>query len=99
MSNNGNAAERAQAARDSYGSLLDYYYERPASKESITVGLAVGSVPSADQAEGLKQMLQEALSVKEVIDNLSPAERDAMINVAKLSVGRRRRGNDAGERS
>ena len=76
-------------ARDSLSSLLDYYYERPASHESVKIGLKVGEVPSTEQAESLKKELKQALQVKEILDNLSPQEKENMNRMANLSRGRR----------
>lgn len=78
-----------QKARDSLASLLDYYYERPLSQESVKIGLKVGQVPSTDQAEALKKELKEALQVQEILDNLSPQEKENMTRMANLSRGRR----------
>ncbi|PGH10638.1 hypothetical protein AJ79_05352 [Helicocarpus griseus UAMH5409] len=47
----------ANEAREIYGFLLDYYFDRPASKESIRIGLRVGEVPSQVQAEELQKEL------------------------------------------
>lgn len=86
-SNKGNST--AQKARDSLASLLDYYHERPASRESIKIGLKVGEVPSTEQAEALKKELKEALEVQQILDNLSPQEKENMTRMANLSRGRR----------
>ncbi|MCJ1387870.1 hypothetical protein MMC18_000713 [Xylographa bjoerkii] len=83
-----------QRARDSLGSLLDYYYERPASQESIKIALKVGEVPSTEQAEALKKELKEALQVQEILDNLSPQEKENMSRMANLSRGRRAHKNN-----
>ncbi|KAK2764538.1 hypothetical protein FQN54_009233 [Arachnomyces sp. PD_36] len=51
----------ADHARQSYGSLLDYYFDRPASKESIRIGLKMDEVPSQVQVEELQKELAESL--------------------------------------
>ncbi|KAM5445976.1 hypothetical protein MaudCBS49596_006921 [Microsporum audouinii] len=90
MSTN-NGADRANDARDSYGSLLDYYFERPASKELIRIGLRAGEVPSQAQAEDLQRELAAALQARDIIDNLTAEERASMENVAFISQSRRAR--------
>lgn len=86
-SDEGKAA--AQNARDSLESLLDYYAERPASHESLQIGLRAGEVPSEEQAESLKKQLREAVQIKEIIDNLSPTEKETMIRMENISKGKR----------
>lgn len=88
MSSN-NGGSTTQTARDSLASLLDYYHERPASRESIKIGLKVGEAPSTEQAESLKKELKDALQVKEILDNISPEDKERMTQMANLSRGRR----------
>lgn len=76
-------------ARESYGSLLDYYFDRPASKESIRIGLKVGEVPSQAQAEELQKELAEALKAQEIIDSLTEEEKANMQKLASISQSRR----------
>lgn len=81
-----NAAERARA---SYGSLLDYYFERPASKELITIGIRVGDIPNTGQAEQLQKDLADSLRAKEIIDSITPEEKENMERLAFISKSRR----------
>ncbi|KAK2812932.1 hypothetical protein FQN50_000953 [Emmonsiellopsis sp. PD_5] len=89
MSNN-DAADAVQQARDSYGSLLDYYYDRPASKESIKIGLRLGDVPTEAQAEELQRELAEVIQVQTII-NLSPQEKAHMQQLAAISQSQRKK--------
>ncbi|WEW60257.1 hypothetical protein PRK78_005742 [Emydomyces testavorans] len=91
MSDNKSAADRASEARDSYGSLLDYYFDRPASKESIQIGIRIGDIPTEVQAEQLQQQLQEALEVQEILENLGEAEKAEMRRLAFISQTRRKK--------
>lgn len=79
----------ADHARGSYGSLLDYYFDRPASKESIRIGLKVGEIPSQAQAEELQKELAEALNAQEIIDSLTEEEKANMQKLAAISQSRR----------
>ncbi|WEW59708.1 hypothetical protein PRK78_005188 [Emydomyces testavorans] len=95
QSGSNNVDERVRELRDSYGSLLDYYFDRPASKESITIGLKVGEVPSAHQAESLKNFIKEAIGVHEIREKLSPWEREQIEQAAASSRLRRQKNKNA----
>jgi hypothetical protein len=92
---NVSGVERANETRNSYGSLLDYYYERPASTGNFKIGLTAGTVPSEEQAEALKAEIKEALQIQDVLANLSPEEKAEMEKMAQFSRGKRGKGNQA----
>ena len=94
-----------QKARESFSSILSYYLHNRESLENfptwvdrpdsgtITIGVATGTVPSADQTEQYKQELKELLATQEAINKLSPAEKQIMNQAANTSKARRKGAN------
>lgn len=82
---------RTSDVRDSYDSLLDYYLERPASKEITRIGLKVGEVPTEAQAIELQKELADALKVSQIINNFTAEERIRMERMVNVSEGQRGR--------
>jgi hypothetical protein len=91
-----------QKARESFASILSYYQQNQQSIEnlpdwvqrpessSISMGLAVGTVPSNEQTEELKADLKDLLSTQEAINKLSSSEKQLMIAAANSSKARRK---------
>lgn len=89
----------AQRARDTLSILLDYYAGRPASKESVDIGIRIGDIPTEAQGRSLQAKLSEMLRINEIISNLGPNERAQMESSATSSRNRRGgrgRGNGSG---
>ncbi|KKZ63056.1 hypothetical protein EMCG_02557 [[Emmonsia] crescens] len=57
--------------RGHYGSLLDYFLERPASKDNIVIGLKVDEVPTHAQSLSLQELIRVAIGKDEIKKNLT----------------------------
>lgn len=75
----------ADHAWESYDSLLDYYFDRPASNKSIRIGLKVGKVLPEAQTEELQKELMKALKTHEIIDSLTKKQANMRIAMKMMS--------------
>lgn len=86
-------SDGADHARDSFASLLAYYKDRDSTGSAdIEIGMAAGTVPSDEQAEALREELAAALKHREIIEQLSQGEKQAMEQAANASRLRRVKG-------
>lgn len=92
-----NSVSGAQQARESFASILSYYenhvpadqvpdFMKRISSADILIGMKKGDVPSAEQGEELKKVLDDALKTQDAINNLSKSEKDLMIQAAQASL-------------
>ncbi|KAH8706067.1 hypothetical protein BGW36DRAFT_22301 [Talaromyces proteolyticus] len=90
----------AQRARESFASILSYYQNHVPSEEApefvkrassgeIQIGVAKGTVPSAEQGEELKKALKQAMETQDALTNLSAVEKEIMSQAANASLRKR----------
>ena len=91
MSSSKSSSSAAKKARDTLSIIYDAYAGRPASKESVEFGIAVGDIPTESQTDSLKKKLAEMAKMQEILNSVPAEEIKRMENAAKTSQGKRKK--------
>ncbi|PGH16915.1 hypothetical protein AJ80_05059 [Polytolypa hystricis UAMH7299] len=90
-----------QKARESFASILSYYFHNRESLErvpdwvdrpesgSIIIGLLRDSAPTDEQVEKAKEELRTLMALEEIKEKLSEAEKDVLAAAANSSRAKR----------
>lgn len=78
-------------ARDTISILLDFYEGRPASTESVLLGINTGDIPDDEKTKSLREFLKKEAEKRQLMAQLTPDERRIMEEAGKSSQARRRK--------
>lgn len=82
---------KIQDVRDSISILLEFYSDRPASRDSIIVGIRKDDLPTEQRRNQLVTFLQEQTYNRQLRAQLSHSELQVLDNAGKSSRERRKR--------
>ena len=69
---------------------MDFYAGRPASRESVILGIKVGDIPTEAKIGALQELIKQTVEANQMIELLTPEERQLLAETGKSSRERRR---------